>query len=126
METARNLSLEMQVSCMVPDELYEELTDHFSKSDVSSMIELKVPRTRFRSAETPILLAVITASATALAALITGLSAVVKQREAKKIVIRGKCGESLEFPIGISDDEIRQLLDVLKEMEQPRICIPDD
>ena len=126
MDTTRNLRLEIEVSGKTPHELCDELSDYFSDRKVHGMIKLMAPRERFRSIDTSVLVAVITASATALGALITGLLAVVKQRQAQRLLVRGRRGESIEFPLGISDKQIKGLLDILEEMDQPKVYICKD
>lgn len=118
------IRLEVRVSGMAARELYEKMSNHISDSGV--FLELTKSETRLRTVEPSVLVAVVTASATTLMALITSIFAVVKQRESKRIVIRGKSGESIEFPVNTTNERINELLGVLREMERPRIYVTDE
>lgn len=123
MDLPDNIRLEVIAPGIKLDQLHKELDNHFSNSDTPPKFVVSSPKTDFRSVEPSVLVAIITASATALGAFITGLLTIVKQREAKKIVIRGKSGETLEVPVEVSLEKIDQLLERLRKMDQPQIII---
>lgn len=125
MESSDKVSFEIEASSVEVAILVQELIDYFSGSRDRPEFRLPNPQTLFRSIEPTVVVAVVAASATALAAFITGVLAVVKQHNAKRIVIRSK-GKEIEVPYGTSPEKMKEVLRVLSKMDQPTIHIGDD
>lgn len=80
---------------------------------------------RFRSGLDPaIIVAIIGAAGTSMAALINGLIQIYKKRSEKKIVIMDKSGAILEVPANTPMEEIDKLLRKVKEFDVDKIILP--
>lgn len=119
-----NIKLEIRAYSIQVDELQEELSKHCMNTGTSAEFEINTPKSRFRSIEPAVLVAIVAASATALGSLITGLLAIAKQRETKKIVICWK-DNRIEVPTDLIDNEkndrLSDLLEKIKEMDHPQV-----
>lgn len=100
--------------------LFDLLGPHLPADQVA----LKVKTTDAQGAITDpaILVAVVSGTSAAVSALITGLLELVQQRH-QKIVLQATNGRRLEIPANSSPERIKELVDILEQMEIERIRI---
>ena len=80
-------------------------------------MEIKKSKVKVRGIDPAILVAIVGTLGTALGALITGLLQVAQQTAAKKIVLQSQSGQRLEVPAGISPEELDNLIEKLKVLD---------
>ena len=124
MESQGTLELEIAVADIPVGRLKEQLRQACSEAGAAVEFRPCDPSSSFRSVEPAVVTAVVAASGTALAALIAGLLAISKGRGARRIVIRSG-DDSIEIPMEMLQkgniDQLLELLERLKRMDQPRI-----
>ncbi len=76
-----------------------------------------------RSLDPTTMIALVGAGSTALGALIAGLLRVAEKRNTKKIVIQGKSGRKIEVPADISEEQIKLLVEIAKELDIEKITL---
>lgn len=88
-------------------------------------IEIRVPPIKkgagpFKSLETNVVVAIVSASSAALGALITGLLNVAAQGRSKKIVIE-RNGTRIEVPVDCPAEKVKEYVELLKELDIVKI-----
>lgn len=78
----------------------------------------------FRTLDPTVVVAIITAASAGLGALLTGLLSIAKETKSKVIVLQDKDGRRLEIPADTPTEKIQELMEVVRQMEKPRILIP--
>ena len=123
MDTADVIRLELYSDRITASELKVELISVLTGSaSACPTFEAAESDTLFRSIEPTVLVAIVGATGTAFGAFIAGVLSIARQREAKKIAIRGK-DFSLEVPCDTSLEKIDALLERIKNIENPRIVL---
>lgn len=123
MEHSSQNSLEIEITSndLSAIELEEIIRKDLDISNLGIYFSLKSKLKGFRSIDPTILVAIIGSSGVALAALISGLFNIAKERKSQKIVIQGKDGASLEIPVDTPPEKISELVKQLRYMDRPRI-----
>jgi len=86
-----------------------------------SEVGLRVERTR--SLDAAIVVAIVGASGTAMAAFIAGILKFAVQRGAQRVVIHGKSGRTIEFPADLSKERRDELVQLAKDLDVERIVL---
>ena len=123
METADEITVEILASGVAVDDVRRALARHCSRDGIPVRFPPR-PELQFRSAGPDVLVAVVGASSAAIGALITGLFALLKQRQTKRIVIRDG-DRSVEGPLELLEEDymnrLAELLGKMREMGRPEI-----
>ena len=122
-----NLEQSIEVEIFSYQKSAEDLKEYLETclQDKSKNLKLfvRVPHSRFRTIEPSVLVAVISGISAALGALIAGLLKVAQQSKQRKIIIQSKSGAKIEFPSDLPSDKVDELVEKLKEMDNPRIYL---
>lgn len=89
--------------------------------DAQLQLEVVEDRPRYRGIEPTVLVAIIGAAGSALGALVSGLVQIAHESHSSTIVVQGKDGRRVEFPTDTRPERIKQLIDVMGEMESPTV-----
>ena len=100
--------------------LFELLTPRLSGDEV----QLRIRSTGAKGAVTDpaVLVAIVSGASAAMSALITGLLELIQKRR-QKIVLQASNGRRLEIPANSSPERIKELVEILEQMEIERIRI---
>jgi|GEM_PF-2967068 len=88
---------------------------------VDDDVALRIERTR--SLDAAIVVAMVGASATAMAAFIAGIVKFAVQRRAQRVIIHGKSGRTLEFPADLSKERRDELVQLAKDLDVDRVVL---
>ena len=105
----------------------DDFIERLEKADLGEQgIELVLRKQdqSFRGLDPTIVIAIVTAASTALGALLTGVLSIAKESKSQTIVVQDKQGHRIEFPANCSKKQIEEIIQLLKQMEAPRIEIP--
>ena len=94
-------------------EVKEALESQANLAGADAQLELRQPKTKFRSIDPTLLVAIVGAAGTGISALITGLFQIRQQMAAKKFVLETHDGRKLEVPANTPVDQIDHLLEKL-------------
>ena len=86
-------------------------------------LETRHLSSNFRGLDPIVLVALVGASGTCLGALVTSLLKVAQQGKTKKIVLQSKSGHRLEVPADTPPEKINEMIEKIKEMDEPSINI---
>ena len=107
-------------------ELKAQLEQHLDPDRAEIALEIRDREPAARGLDPTILVAIVGAAGTGLGALITGLLQIAKQKSSRLIVIQSKGGSRLEVPVGVSEEELKVLVENVKklELEDAKILLP--
>jgi len=86
-------------------------------------LEIREKKTKYRSIDPNLLVAIVGAAGTGLGALISGLFQIGQQIAAKKFVLETHDGNKLEVPADTSPEKIDALLAKLKQSDVKKITV---
>ena len=125
MHVAESITLEIVARTSAPAQLQQELMSCCASQPVT--VELpKIAAPRFRSVE-PIVVAVIQASGSVLAALIAALFSLRGQKHSGRIIIRDG-NAAIDVPAQVvgkedSEEKLNELVEIVQKMRRPQIHI---
>ena len=111
---------------ILPRDLKQQLEASPYEAGSLYTLQLEEEPVHYRSAgspETIVLVAVVGAVGSGLAALLTGLLQLVKQRASQKILIQSRNGTRLEVPASTPIADIDSLIEKIREMDIERIDV---
>lgn len=108
--------MEIQITGKNLQQLKEALESQPGFTASGAQLETREPKTKYRSIDPTLLIAIVGAAGTGLGALITGLFQMGQQIAAKKFVLETHDGNKLEVPANTPAEQIDHLLEKLGQM----------
>ncbi|MFS8149729.1 hypothetical protein [Vreelandella titanicae] len=118
------LRIDVDPDILTVSELKDYLEAQTSLAEEGVDLEVRDAQIKTRVLDAVVLVAIVGAAGTALTALITGLLKVAQQSQNQTIIIVGKKGQRLEFPAYLDDQEVKKLIEQVKDLDAERITIP--
>jgi hypothetical protein len=118
-------TIEVTILCygMLPEHLQTILCDYCSDSSDTPSFRIESERSRFRTLDPSVLVAIVGVSGTALGSVVTGLLKIAQDKKSQKIVIQSKDGAKLEVPSDTPSERIEELVKKLRMMDAPHIYL---
>ena len=110
------IPISISSNLMSPDELKHEIERSVELSDDELALEIHEPLFVTRGVDAGTLVAVGSAVAPIITALVTGIFQIAKQRAANKIVFHSAT-TTIEVPTSISEDELDEIIEKVKRLE---------
>ena len=122
MTTDEKVMIEINVAVLNRDELTAELQRHLGPA--ATAVEFcKQPRvSEFRAVDPSVLVAVVGAGGTALGALITGLLAIGKEQQSKRLILKTN-GISMDIPIDAPLEKVEKLIQLIQKYERSTLTL---
>ncbi|GAC1347875.1 MAG: hypothetical protein NVSMB27_14270 [Ktedonobacteraceae bacterium] len=108
---------------MQSEDLQILLSEYISDPEETPQFHVESEKSRFRTLDPSVLVAIAGVSGTALGSLLSGLLRIAQEKKSQKIVIQSKDGSKLEVPSDTPPERIEELVKKLRMMEAPHIYL---
>jgi len=105
------------------DDLIQRLERSPDWSSREIRLLLRKSDQEFRTIDSTVLVAVVSALGAGVGALISGLLNIAKESKTNKLIIKDKNGRTLEIPAEYPMEKVKELVQILREMETAKIEI---
>ena len=123
MDVQKTIAISILCYGMQPEDLQIRLSQFASDPTDMPQFHIETEKSRFRTLDPSVLVAIAGVSGTALGSLLTGLLRIAQEKKSQKIVIQSKDGSKLEVPSDTPPERIEELVKKLRMMEAPHIYL---